>query len=317
MENQDRTETQQALPRRDAVRVFSRIGLAMALFIFIQQAVASIAYYVVAITAPQLMLTGWFTWVISYVPLYCVAFPVFWLVIKNLPQHDLGPVQPRRMTPLTFVRTYLVCVASFYIFNLITVYASALLEEATGSGIAGPAETMLQSNPWVNLFFVCVVAPVMEEIIFRQMMYKRLIAFGGKVFILFSSLMFALLHPNLYQLVYAFLIGLVLAGVRYFTNKLWPCILLHVVINFSGSGGSLLLLYYAGEEAVKIWQYVLIAFTVMGIAVAAWWLIRRRRYFVPDPGLYASPGARAMILNPGVILYMAMILALIVMTLFV
>lgn len=306
-----------ALPDRDARRVFNRIGLAMALFIVIQQVVVAVVYTLVSQMAPQLMETGWFTWVVSYVPLYFVAFPVFLAVIAKMPTYSLASSQPRRLTPLAFARLLAASIAIYYIFNLITVYASYLVEQARGTGIAGPADIILNSNPWVNLFFVCGVAPIMEEIIFRQLLYKRLAGFGGGVAVMVSALLFGLLHPNLYQFFYAFLLGILFGGLRYFTGKLWPCILLHMVINFTGSGLSLILISYFGHQAATVWSVVLLAATVVGIVIIAHWLIARRKSFVLEPGVYAKPRTSVIFLNVGMVLYIGFIVVMMAATLLV
>lgn len=316
---QNATTPVQALPKmppKDASRVFSRIGLAMFVFIAVQQIAVSVLFGFVQQFAPHLQNTGWFTWVISYVPLYFVAFPVFLAIIAKMPTYNLSAPFLRRFSPLAFLRLLLASIAIFYIFNLITVLSSFLIEKVRGKGISGPADAIINSNPWVNLFFVCIVAPFMEEFIFRQLLYKRVAFFGGKVAVFVTGLLFGLLHPNLYQLIYATLLGFVFGGIRYFTGKLWPCILLHMSANFMGSGAALLIYNYFGETATVYWGILLILATVIGTFIIARWFYKSKKTFVLQGGIYATPGKKVIFLNVGMMLYMLTVLALIVFSLF-
>ena len=130
-----------------------------------------------------------------------------------------------------------------------------------------------------------------------------------------SALLFGLLHPNLYQFFYAFLLGILFGGLRYFTGKLWPCILLHMVINFTGSGLSLILINYFGHQAATVWSIVLMAATVVGIVIIAHWLIARRKGFVLEPGVYAKPRTSVIFLNVGMVLYIGFIVVMMAATL--
>ncbi len=320
MENQYEqifTQPQQPLPpAKPSALAFSRIGLALAMLVLVQQVVATILVIIVQAAAPAWLSSDWFGWVSSYLPLYLAGFPVLLAILHTVPATPTGPVQLHRVGPWGLARLFMACVTLFYSINLLTV----LLNEWSGAGMQNTAaDMMLGSNPWVNLFFACAVAPVMEEIIFRQMLYKRLAGYGGKVYILFSGLMFGLLHPNIFQFFYATLLGMVFAAVRHFTGKLWPSIALHVGVNFLGSGLPVLLVYYSGDEnalmgRLMIFTFVEIGLAVAGLAVIIHWLAAGRKAFALEQGPLPAPRARATILNPGVLIYIVFFVLLIVIT---
>ena len=80
------------------------------------------------------------------------------------------------------------------------------------------------------LIYTILVAPVVEELVFRGIFYKRFKAFGPFFTALTCSLFFALIHSNFLQFIPAFMMGFVLFSIR---NKYWLrfSILLHVTNN--------------------------------------------------------------------------------------
>lgn len=59
-----------------------------------------------------------------------------------------------------------------------------------------------------------IAAPLLEELLFRGMIYKRLRDLcSAKTAILVSAAFFGIFHGNLVQFVYAFIIGIMLAFV--------------------------------------------------------------------------------------------------------
>lgn len=77
-----------------------------------------------------------------------------------------------------------------------------------------------------------VVAPVAEELLFRQVIYKRLRNFTPvRIAVIVSALLFGLYHGNLVQGIYAFIMGCLLALVYEWTGSLAAPVLFHVVAN--------------------------------------------------------------------------------------
>lgn len=81
---------------------------------------------------------------------------------------------------------------------------------------------------------VAVVAPIVEEMVFRGFMYggfeRSLGAFPA---VLLTSAVFTVMHfqYNYYELLSIFVLGLVLAWARMKTQSLWTPIVMHAVNN--------------------------------------------------------------------------------------
>lgn len=81
------------------------------------------------------------------------------------------------------------------------------------------------------VFMLVVVAPVIEEIWVRGIMYDALKPYGVGVAILISSLLFGIMHGSLYMLFYTTAYGLALGYIRYATDSLLIVTILHAIVN--------------------------------------------------------------------------------------
>lgn len=85
----------------------------------------------------------------------------------------------------------------------------------------------------LELFFsVAVVPAVFEELFFRGFLYlgfKR--ARGARFAIIFTSILFGFYHMNIQQIMYAVVLGILLAVLREVTGSMWAGCLFHFVNN--------------------------------------------------------------------------------------
>lgn len=83
----------------------------------------------------------------------------------------------------------------------------------------------------VSFLALSVFAPIFEEILFRSAVYRHTEIMGQGFAVIFSSLMFALMHGNLDQLPYTFVMGLGLAYIFAKTRSLPVTMLFHFTAN--------------------------------------------------------------------------------------
>lgn len=82
------------------------------------------------------------------------------------------------------------------------------------------------------IFLVGVIAPIVEELVFRGVLYTWLRKHGGMIAAaLISSVLFGLVHANVAQGVAAFIMGVALALAYEHTRSLWVPIVMHVANN--------------------------------------------------------------------------------------
>lgn len=100
-------------------------------------------------------------------------------------------------------------------------------------------QTMVQLNgsPFFSLLFIIAVQPaVFEELLFRGAALHGYRHLGTKKALLMSALMFAMLHMNLQQALYAFLLGSVFAFLVQRTGSIFASMLPHFLINAINCG---------------------------------------------------------------------------------
>ncbi|MDE7299151.1 MAG: CPBP family intramembrane metalloprotease [Lachnospiraceae bacterium] len=90
------------------------------------------------------------------------------------------------------------------------------------------ALSSLSSAPVAALLQVCVLAPLLEEILMRDFLLGGLSAnYGKPAALLISSLLFALLHFNMAQTLSALICGILLGLLYLHTDSLFCCIAAH------------------------------------------------------------------------------------------
>lgn len=207
---------------------FSRIGLALALMMVVYIGLQLLAVALISRFAPEFMNSKWYTWALSLIPLYLCGVPVFALVIRRVPV-----VRPERKSLHggDFFAMLVMCFGVMYAGSYLGSLLMALINpEATNS----LSEQLMSSEPLINLCVTVLLAPAIEELIFRRAIIDRTRAYGEGIAIAFSALMFGLFHGNLYQFFYAFGIGLLLGYVYVRTGRVLYTMLMHAVLNFFG-----------------------------------------------------------------------------------
>ena len=242
---------------QEAKSCFSKLGwalFAMTLCPILIQLLMGMVASVLSVLGLDLLSNPWFLWAASSLPLYVVGVPIFLLLIRSIPAH----AQPRSQLPaFRFLVLLLICFPVTYLGNVIGSLLSAALSGGTAqNGI----ETYITDGGFLALFTTIIVAPVVEEFVFRKQLLDRCGRYGEKTAMVFSALTFGLFHMNFYQFFYAFGVGLILAYVYLRTRSLRYPILIHMIINFLGSAVPLFMMSHGLEV------YLLAA--DLGLAVA-------------------------------------------------
>lgn len=79
---------------------------------------------------------------------------------------------------------------------------------------------------------VAVAPALIEEFLFRGVIMGSLLRFGKPLAIFTSALIFGLVHGNLIQIPFAFMVGLVIGAMVVETNSIWTGVIIHFVNNF-------------------------------------------------------------------------------------
>ena len=100
-------------PYRKAV---SRLGWgAFTLMLLTQVLAVGMMYLFAAIMPPAFLASSWYAWMLTYLPLYLVAFPIFWFMVRRLPA--IQPEKKASCTPATFCKLVILCLGITYLLN--------------------------------------------------------------------------------------------------------------------------------------------------------------------------------------------------------
>lgn len=114
-----------------------------------------------------------------------------------------------RCDPGKWIQMFLILMALMYIGNIIGTIITSVLGSGTGLDFTAPVEEMISGSNLLSVFvFSVLLAPLVEEYLFRKLLIDRLIVTGDKTAIIVTSLIFAVMHGNISQFCYTFAVGL-------------------------------------------------------------------------------------------------------------
>jgi membrane protease YdiL (CAAX protease family) len=165
-----------------------------------------------------------------------IGFPTFYYLIRKIPDSSMG--EEVRLKPTHFLVLFFICTATMYITNFFSVILTTIIALLKGDNIfdLNPLmDAITGSNFILTLLYASLVAPIVEEIIFRKLLLNKLRRFGDVPAILLTAFAFGLFHLNLSQFFYATALGMIFAYIAVRTNTIKYTILLHIMINFIGT----------------------------------------------------------------------------------
>lgn len=129
---------------------------------------------------------------------------------------------------------------------------SSLYKSLGGSVELYSRATFQSSLPLgIGVFLYILVSPIVEELLFRWLLYGRIQRVLGKgVAVVVTALFFGLYHGNLLQGIYAGLMGLGLALVLYWSDNFYMPVIFHVFAN-----ALVYLLSFAPDSIQKVIAY--------------------------------------------------------------
>ena len=220
---------------------------------------AYVAYLVVSALSQTgtAMITSWLVpwigqdaWmVLCIIFMYPLAFFLYWLILQTVPKARQTWTCP--MGTGHFLGWFVICMGGVYFGSLIGQFLMTIVSVITGETMVNQVEEMIMDmSLWAVILSAVILAPIMEELIFRKLVLDRLAGYGPAVAMSVSALVFGLAHGNFYQFFYAFLLGLIFAYIYLRTGKVRYSMMLHMMVNFCGSVIPILIMRVADENEV-------------------------------------------------------------------
>lgn len=119
--------------------------------------------------------------------------------------------------------------------GFITLIANLFFQDVTTNTMT---QTVMQ-NLWLSIFTTAFLPGLVEETLFRGVLYSRLRKADPVKGILLSALLFGIAHMNFQQFCYAFFLGIVFGCLLEATDSIFATMTAHMIFN----GSSILLTY--------------------------------------------------------------------------
>lgn len=288
---------------RMAKKHFSKIGGIYFLGSILTFLVQFVVMQIAAVLFPEKLSDMNVALVISSVAINFIALPLIvgmvWRVpAVTLPQHKLGVGK----WFVAFLMSYVL----MYLTNLLGLFMTGVLGVIKGTPVVNPLEQVVSGLSPVTAFVLMVMlAPVVEEVVFRKVLIDRIAVYGEGIAILISGLMFGMFHGNLNQFAYAFGLGVFFGFIYVKTGRLRYTILLHAAINFMGSIPGIIMLKWMESDMRPFFFYSAFILMLVIAGIICWALhIKKIRLEAGQKEIPKGQRFRTTICNLGMICYL-------------
>ena len=121
---------------------------------------------------------------------------------------------------------------------------------------------IVQRPIYTDIIYAICIAPILEEIVFRGVLMTYLKKYGIQTAIIVSSLFFGISHYNIYMIIPAFFIGVVLAYVSY-KYSIKYSILLHILLNIVANMSKIVFVLKGPKEIFPLLGIIFISLFVL------------------------------------------------------
>ena len=116
----------------------------------------------------------------------------------------------------------------------------------------------------VSIVSLALIPAVVEELLFRGLIFKGLKGLGKTISIVISAVMFSLFHLSINQTIYPLISGLVLGGIMWKENN----ILYTIITHFTSNLLTLIFTYFNIWYVSTSWWFILVAILLFAILLA-------------------------------------------------
>jgi CAAX protease family protein len=174
---------------------------------------------------------------------------LIFLALARRPAQEL--LNLRGLDVVSGVKSFLaglLCWPMFTCLSTLVLALIGLLHPTTPADAAGPAGP--SGSPWLIFLGVVLVAPLVEELLFRGVLLSTFQESLGAHAIWLVGILFGFLHPSFSQALGAVFVGIVAGWLVYRTRSLWAGVLAHLGVNLVG-GVMVLLTSLAAPGALE------------------------------------------------------------------
>lgn len=171
---------------------------------------------------------------------------------------------------------FIIVIAAFMSIGLNNLILMSPLASAS-KGYEEASNHFYSGTLFMELFGLAVLVPILEELVYRGIIYNRLKHLFGLIpAMILGSLIFAVMHFNLVQFIYAFLFGFVLIMFMEKTGHVYGAIVGHITANLiavirTETG----LLEQLTDKSIFAWLLSVIILIIGVIGLLGYWIKKR------------------------------------------
>jgi len=287
-------------------KVFNRLGLGLLGLVLAMNIVAAIIMLIVKHFVPDLYAASWFMLVLNDFVELVIGLPIVCFILKTIPKQEAEKKEAKAFSLLYLIVFALVGVG---LSDLLAIIVRLIVAAFAGQILVDNASSLMQTSGMIPVILLgVIVSPIIEEVIFRGMVFKKVEPFGSKFAIIFTTIMFAFIHGSYDQIIYVLPLGLILGYVRSRTGSVKHTIVMHIIFNALGIG-----LSYCPDMAVGAVTVFVVIFAIVMLII---WLSKKSyRNLQFYDGIYQKPTFKQVVFNPGMILYIVFCLLGVVLSL--
>ncbi len=186
-----------------------------------------------------------------------ISFSAIFVIFLHLNKNKDNKIINKPSIKKMFLYILLAC-AVFFLLNPITSCLNTLFVNL-GFKPAEISYKLTTTNYLLSIILLVIFPAVVEELLFRGLIFKGLKQHGKVFACVITSIMFSIYHMSIYQAVYPLLFGLFLSVIMFYENNILYCILAHATNNFL----SLTLMFLNVNLTFDHWTFILIAIILL------------------------------------------------------
>lgn len=174
-----------------------------------------------------------FTFVVQVLILFCLSVFGFCFLTKKKKIKVFEDYKFKKISKKVVFISILIGIVVYFLNSYIAsffVFILSLFGYSSNSFVAIPTEYPI----WlliINIVFTAVLPAICEETVHRGMLLSEIKKKNVIKAIIISSLLFGLLHVNIYQFFYASILGVLLAVITLASNSIYPAMIIHFMNN--------------------------------------------------------------------------------------
>lgn len=212
---------------------FLRIGVALFVLMLLQNILQMAMAALVERFIPGFMESSWCQYSRIIISTYVIGTPVAYMIVRSM------PVTKKERKPLrwyTLPMLLATCMTVMQLLAVVGLVINGLIGRLVGGTSLNPFESSIGGNALIpTVITIGILGPIMEELLFREVLLERLRVYSDLTAIIVTSVCFGLLHGNIQQIIYTIPFGMILAYVKVKTNDIRYSIGLHMAVNLLGS----------------------------------------------------------------------------------